>query len=156
MDFFMAFFTHVYGLCWSYVLPVALSHCTAIRRGHVTSLLLLLLSMYVYVCASAHMLQCACGGQGTTFENWISPETLWTQGPSCSCCYLVSSRLADSQANSFFTTQLMVGVLGLPVNITVSGFFYISAFTIWAVSLDIVSWSLLPKPLFILNIHWGI
>lgn len=65
----MAFSTHAYGLCWSYVLPVALSHCTAIRRGHVTSLLLLLLSMYVCVRASARVLQCACGGQGTTFEN---------------------------------------------------------------------------------------
>lgn len=51
----MAFFTHAYGLCWSYVLPVALSHCTAIRRGHVTSLLLLLLSMYVCVCAQVHV-----------------------------------------------------------------------------------------------------
>lgn len=35
-----------------YVLPVALSHCTAIRRGHITSLLLLLL--FVYVCVQVH------------------------------------------------------------------------------------------------------
>lgn len=45
----------------------------------------------MHICWCAHMPQCTCEGQRTTYRTWFSPSIVWLQDMECKSCGLPTS-----------------------------------------------------------------